>query len=64
MPTIIIDNPRTRAGWTCPLCLGSKDAGLVACWPCFRTELKRGNPEAEATVSAFENFLEAQDRRS
>lgn len=60
-----IDNPLTRAGWTCPICLGSKDAGLVACWPCFRTSgLKQCDPKAEAKVAEFEDFLTQQERRA
>jgi hypothetical protein len=60
-----IDNPRTRRGWTCPLCFGPKDAGLVVCWPCFKgpNGLKY-NHEREAEVSAFEAFLESQERRT
>jgi hypothetical protein len=62
---IEIDNPRVRRGFTCPLCYGPKDAGLVACWHCFRTSgLKQCDPVAEETVSKFEDFLASQEQRS
>jgi hypothetical protein len=57
------DHPRTRAGWTCPVCLGSKDPGLVTCWPCWRSKYKHGDPKAEAMVAEFEEFLTQQERR-
>jgi hypothetical protein len=64
MPRTTLDNPRTRRGFTCPLCYGPKDQGLVACWHCFRTSgLRYGRPEAEDTISDFEAFLESQERR-
>lgn len=47
------DNPRVRASIACPLCGGFKSQGLVACWPCYRSNgLKYGNPEAEAKIAA------------
>jgi hypothetical protein len=59
------DNPLTRRGFTCPLCYGPKDSGLVACWYCFkRSGLKNGEPRAEEAVSNFERFLESQERRT
>jgi hypothetical protein len=58
------DNPRVRRGFTCPICYGPKDQGLVACWYCFRTSgLKQCDPDAEATVAAFEDFLASQEQR-
>jgi hypothetical protein len=62
-----IDNPRVRRGFTCPLCLGPKDAGLVVCWPCNR-EQKNANhgaysERAEATIAEFEDFLAYQGQR-
>jgi hypothetical protein len=60
-----LDNPLTRSGFTCPICLGPKDRGLVACWYCFKTSgLKNGEPHAEQVVSDFEAFLESQERRA
>jgi hypothetical protein len=56
------DNPRVRASLVCPLCNGAKDAGLVACWPCFRSSgLKQGDPAAEARVAARERSLAPDD---
>jgi hypothetical protein len=58
------DNPRVRAGFTCPICYGPKDQGLVACWPCFRSSrLRYGDPKAEQTISDFESFLCSQETR-
>jgi hypothetical protein len=52
------DNPRVRASLICPLCNGAKGAGLVACWPCFRSSgLKQGDPAAERRVAAREAEL-------
>jgi hypothetical protein len=60
-----LDNPRTRKGFTCPICYGPKDQGLVACWYCFKhCGLKDGMPHAEKLVSDFEAFLESQERRA
>lgn len=61
---IQLDNPRTRAGWTCPICLGPKNQHLLACWECFRTSgLKDHNLVAEQKVAEFEDFLASQERR-
>lgn len=61
---IQLDNPRTRAGWTCPICLGPKNQHLLACWHCFRTSgLKNYDPAAEQIVAEFEAFLESQEQR-
>jgi len=60
MPRIEHDHPRTRAGWTCPICTGPKDAELVCCWPCFHSSgLKNGDPAAEQMLDDFEAFLES-----
>ena len=49
------DHPRVRADGMCPLCGGSKDLGLVACWVCYRARrLKYGNPEAERQIDEAE----------
>lgn len=64
MPRVEIDNYRVRNQNTCPFCMGSKDLGTVACWPCYRSErLRYGNPEAETVISGFEDFLCSQERR-
>jgi hypothetical protein len=63
-----VDNPRVRCGFTCPLCYGPKDAGLVVCWPCHRNqELENDgcySEDAETTIAEFENFLASQERRT
>jgi hypothetical protein len=58
-----LDNPLTRAGTTCPLCSKAKDAGCVACWPCYRRfELKYGNQTAEAVIDSYETRLRLSAR--
>ena len=42
----INDYPNIRRWTKCPFCLGSKDLELVACWPCFRSIVKKGNGDA------------------
>jgi hypothetical protein len=42
-----VDNPHVRRDVICPLCLGDKDDGLVACWPCYRKHLKGSDTEPE-----------------
>ena len=60
-----LDNPRTRQGFTCPICLGPKSQGLVACWHCYRTSgLKQCDEHAEQIVSDFEAFLISQEQRT
>ena len=50
---------RLRQHPVCPLCDGVKDAGLVACWTCYRAHgLRNGNPRAEAIIRAFRERLE------
>jgi hypothetical protein len=65
---VTIDNPRVRRGFTCPLCYGPKDAGLVVCWPCNRQEKNNNNGSysnwAEDTITAFEDFLASQEQRT
>lgn len=62
MPYATVDNPLTRAQSICPLCNGSKPRGLVACWPCYReTNMRNGNPVAEALITRFERAL-VEDR--
>ena len=53
-----------RADYTCPLCLGPKDRGLVLCWPCHRSE-KRANDGcysafAERRIAARDDYLRKQ----
>jgi hypothetical protein len=38
----VMDFQNVRAVKTCVLCGKKKDAGLVACWPCYRKSLKNG----------------------
>lgn len=54
----MIDNPRVRASFVCPLCLANKNPGLVTCWPCYRVyDLKNGNPAQEHVISQAEAVL-------
>jgi hypothetical protein len=58
-----LDNPMVRNDRTCPLCLGSKDKALVACWSCYREHgLKYGNAAAERKISARETYLAERNR--
>ena len=42
----------------CPLCQGRKEAGLVACWPCYRAwDLRDGNVGAELLIEWAEAEL-------
>ena len=51
---------RVRSHPVCPLCYGPKGVGLVACWACYRARgLRNGNPQAEASIRAFGERLEA-----
>lgn len=53
-----MDNPRVRMQIICPVCDGSKDRGLVACWPCFRKyDMRNGNPVCEEIIRDRENEL-------
>ena len=52
------DHPRVRAADNCPLCGGAKNAGLVACWPCYRSrDLRGGNAVAERLIDQAERAL-------
>lgn len=56
-----MDYPLVRSIGTCPLCRKRKDAGLVACWSCFRAYgLRYRNPEAERRLEQAE--AEVRDR--
>jgi len=51
----VMDNPNVRKGKVCPLCSGSKQEGLIACWSCYHAKgLRYGNEEAEQTIKRFE----------
>jgi hypothetical protein len=54
-----LDNPHIRASRICPLCDGPKERRLLACWPCFRRDLKNGNPLAERVLELAEVRLAA-----
>lgn len=54
------DHPLVRASTFCPLCLGYKNTGQVACWECYhRHGVRYGDPEAEHTIDEAERALEA-----
>lgn len=54
-----IDNKNVRQSLKCPICLGIKDRGLVACWGCYRAQgMRYGNAEAEAKIAAADKVLE------
>lgn len=59
LPPVTIDYPRIRASRVCPLCRQLKDAGLVACWPCYRVQGMR-NPEAVGSIVT--EMLDARER--
>lgn len=45
------DYPRVRASLTCPLCNGTKDAGLIACWTCYRSHgMRNGLTTSDAAI--------------
>lgn len=47
-----IDFPHVRASSICPLCSGSKEAGLVCCWSCYREwRVRDGNQEADRLIA-------------
>jgi hypothetical protein len=47
-----MDNATVRLSTQCPLCLGAKPQGLIACWPCYHAKgMRYGNPEAEAIIA-------------
>ena len=57
--------PCVRFSLICPLCNGAKAAGLIACWPCFRTSgLKDCLPVAERIVARREALLASFDGRA
>ena len=53
-----MDNPFVRASKTCPLCLGDKPYGLLACWDCYNVlRMDMGNREAEENIARRERIL-------
>jgi hypothetical protein len=54
-----MDYPQVRSSTICPLCSAHKEAGLAACWSCYRSYgLRYGNAEAEAVIVRAEAGLE------
>jgi hypothetical protein len=52
------DHPLTREGHQCPLCGDAKDAGLVACWGCYRANnMRHPNIIARHLIDQFETAL-------
>ncbi len=50
-----IDHPKVRKLNWCPVCLQSKDIGLVCCWTCYRQfGVKYGNPKVESCIDSVE----------
>lgn len=53
-----MDYVNIRLSPVCPFCLGKKDQGLIACWPCYRGHaLRYCPPAAEAKLADFEAQL-------
>ena len=62
------DESYVRSDYTCPLCLGPKDRGLVLCWPCHRSEKEANgggySAFAERRIAATDKLLrETEDLR-
>lgn len=54
----MLDYPCVRSSDMCPLCYGSKQPGLVACWRCYHAwSLRYGNEEAEGLIERAEAGL-------
>jgi len=52
------DHPYVRSSEVCPLCHGSKQPGLVACWRCYHAwGMRYGNEEAEGLIEQAEAGL-------
>ena len=52
------DYPYVRSSDVCPLCHGSKQPGLVACWRCYHAwGMRYGNEEAEGLIEQAEAVL-------
>lgn len=47
-----LDHSLIRASHVCPFCSKAKDAGLVACWPCYRSnDLRNGGGQQTLDVT-------------
>ena len=54
----MLDYPRVRSSYVCPLCYGSKQPGLVACWRCYHAwGMRYGNEEADRLIKEAEASL-------
>jgi hypothetical protein len=54
----MLDYPHVRSSYVCPLCYGSKQPGLVACWRCYHAcGMRYGNAEAEGLIEQAEAVL-------
>ncbi len=56
------DNPNVRADNTCPGCNGTKESGLLLCWPCHHGQKRfndgRYSAQCESRIAARESWLE------
>lgn len=58
-----MDYLNVRLSPVCPLCLGKKEQGLIACWPCYRKhDLRSCPPAIEAKLAGYEADLVANRR--
>lgn len=59
------DNPHVREDYTCPVCLGPKNRGLLVCWPCHHDETHYNDgkyrPSIEEIISTREFHLTTLD---
>ena len=54
----MLDYPHVRSSYVCPLCYGSKQPGLVACWRCYHAwGMRYGNEDAERLIEQAEASL-------
>lgn len=52
---MVEDHPHLRASPRCPVCGGTKDIGLVVCWPCYRAHgLRYGSAEIDRRLCEAE----------
>lgn len=60
-----LDHEYVRRDYTCPLCQGPKDSGLLLCWACHRGQKRRHDgcydAKAEAAIEARERYLIGQE---
>ena len=56
---IKLDHPLVREQTTCPICAKHKDAGLLACWSCYREyDMRSGlSMDAELILDDTEDML-------